>query len=342
MHARINMLSGDPDSLTEATRYLEGTVRPDVESQHGSRGLACLVNAGLGTCVVASYWDSADAMTASEHAVQASRKEMTEMVRGSVTVEHYEVPVFVRRSRPAGGAGVRLARIECAPGHIDAFIEEFRNTGTPQLLDLDGLASAHLLTDRTSGRCIVITSWQDMAALAASRAATARTRADAAASLHLQVRGVEEYTLVFSSVRDGDTRSLIERNVELWNTRDQEGWMAGMDLPKVTTRAPGGMQLTGKQAAEAMWSTWQQAFPDNRIETIAIHADDRGGVHEFRATGTHSGALRGPAGEVPATGRTVTVDMCGVYECEEGKITSFHLYFDQAELLGQLGLAAGG
>ena len=31
----------------------------------------------------------------------------------------------------------------------------------------------------------------------------------------------------------------------------------------------------------------------------------------------------------------------GVYEFEEGKITSFHLYFDQAELFTQLGIAAG-
>jgi limonene-1,2-epoxide hydrolase len=35
------------------------------------------------------------------------------------------------------------------------------------------------------------------------------------------------------------------------------------------------------------------------------------------------------------------MNMCGVYEFDEGKITSYHLYFDQAELLGQLGLTAG-
>ena len=101
MHVRINMLTGDPRQLDEATRYIEATVRPHVESQHGNRGLAVLANAGLGTCVIASYWDSADALTASEQAVQVSRKEVTELVRGTVTVEHYEVPVFVRRSRPA-------------------------------------------------------------------------------------------------------------------------------------------------------------------------------------------------------------------------------------------------
>ncbi|HTR91340.1 MAG TPA: ester cyclase [Trebonia sp.] len=341
MHARFNMLAGDPAKLAEATRYLEGTVRPEVESQHGSRGIACLVNADLGTCVVASYWDSADAMTGTEQAVAVFRKEIAEMVRGSVTVEHYEVPVFVRRSRPASGAGVRLTRFECAPGHIDALIEEFRNTAVPELMDMPGLASVHLLTDRTSGRCAVVAAWEDMATLAASRAATARLRADSAATMHLQVRAVEEYALMFTSVRDGDTRSLIERNVEFWNTRDKEGWMAGTDLSTIDTQAPGGMRMTGRDAAETMWNTWQQAFPDNRIETIAIHADDRGGVHEFNAIGTHSGTLRGPAGQIPATGKTVRMNMCGVYEFDEGKITSFHLYFDQAELLAQLGMIAG-
>ena len=299
MHVRMNMLAGDPARLGEATRYLEGTVRPDVEAQHGNRGLACLANADLGVCIVASYWDTLDAMTASEQAVQVSRKEVTGLLRGTVTVEHYEVPVFVRRSRPQGGAGVRLSRLDCAPASIDAVIEEFRNTGVPALTAMAGLCSAHMMTDRATGRCIVITAWDDMDALAASRSATARLRADMAAVTHLQVRSVEEYQLVFSSVRDGDTRSLIERNIELWNARDREGWMAGMDLHRLNCRRraesgwPGGKPPTRS-------GTWNEAFPDNRLEIIAIHADDRGGVHEGRFIGTHTGTLRGPAGEIAA------------------------------------------
>ena len=50
---------------------------------------------------------------------------------------------------------------------------------------------------------------------------------------------------------------------------------------------------------------------------------------------------RSAAGEVAATGRTVDALFSGIYEFEEGKITSFHLYFDQAELFTQLGIAAG-
>src|SRR5215469_5044454 len=169
MHARMNMLAGDP-------------------AQHGNRGLACLVNDDLGTCVVASYWDGLDAMTSSEQAVQVSRKEVTERLQGTVTVEHYEVPVFVRRSRPKEGAGVRVTRLDCAPMGIDSAIEELRNTGVPALLDMPGLCSAQMMADRTTGRCVVITAWDDMAALAASRQGTARLRANVAAVTHMQVR----------------------------------------------------------------------------------------------------------------------------------------------------------
>ena len=342
MHARINMLAGDPGQLSQATRYLDGTVRPHVEGQHGNRGMACLVNGDLGTCVVASYWDSMDAMTASEQAVQVSRKEIAERLRASVTVEHYEVPTFVRRSRPGQGARARLARLDCPPGNIDSFIEEFRTAGIPSLMEMDGLCSAHLMTDRTSGRCVVVTAWRDHDALAANRAATARLRADSAAVTHVQVRGVEEYEIVFSSVRDGDTRSLIERENELWNARDREGWLGCYDMHRLDIQAPGGIHLTGREAAESMWSSWQGAFPDNRIVTVAIHADDRGGVFEGRFTGTHTGVLPSPAGDVAPTGRSIDGRCCGVYEFEEGKISSFHLYFDQIDLLTQLGISAAG
>lgn len=338
MHVRINMMTGDPARLDEAARYLEGTARPHVEAQHGSRGMAFLANRELGVCVVASYWDSQDAMTASEQLVQVSRKEMTEMIAGTVTVEHYEVPVFVRRSRPRPGAGIRMTRIDSPQTTVDAAIEEFRNTAVPAVMDMRGLCSAQLLIDRTAGRGIVVTAWEDMDALTASRADAARLRASQAALTRAQVRSVEEYTLGFSSVREGDTRSLIEREIELWNARDRDGWLALSDLHRLEMQAPGGLRLAGREAAETMWSIWMEAFPDNRVEITAIHADDRGGVHEGRGIGTHTGTLRGPTGEIPATGRAVDMPFTGVYECEEGKITSYHMYFDQADLLSQLGL----
>lgn len=342
MYVRMNMLTGDPSQLAEGARYLEGTVRPHVEAQHGSRGLAFLTNAELGLCVIASYWDSVDAMTASEQAVQVSRKEMTELMKGSVTVDHYEVPVFVRRSRPQAGAGVRIVRTEGSPANLDAAIDAFRNTAIPELMDMPGICSAQMLTDRATGRGIVITAWEDAAAMAATRAQAARLRADVIAVTHAQIRSVEEYRLEFSSVREGDTRSLIERDIELWNARDREGWFAAADLHRLVIEAPGGMRLLGREAADTVWTMWNEAFPDNRLGITTIHSDDRGGVHEGRFTGTHTGPLRSPAGEIAPTNQTVDAPFCSVYEFDEGKITSVHLFFDQVELLTQLGMAPAG
>jgi quinol monooxygenase YgiN/predicted ester cyclase len=341
MHVRMNMITGDPTRLEEGARYLQATARPHVEAQPGNRGLAFLTNAELGVCLIASYWDSADAMSASEQAVQVSRKEITELMHGTITVEHFEVPVFVRRSRPQAGAGVRMVRIEGNPDNMAGAVDVFRDTAIPELMEMPGLCSVQLMTDRAAGRSIVVLTWEDAAALAASRAAGARLRADMVARIHAQVRSVEEYRLEFSSVREGDTRSLIERNIELWNARDREGWLAAADLHRLELQAPGGLRLLGREAADTVWDMWNGAFPDNQLGITAIHADDRGGVHEGRFTGTHTGTLRGPAGEIAPTNRAVDAPVCGVYEFDDAKITSVHYYFDQMELLSQLGVGQG-
>jgi predicted ester cyclase len=280
-------------------------------------------------------------MTASEQSVEIPRKELADMVNGTVTVEPYDVAVSLRRSRPQAGAGVRMTRIDGDPDHLGMAIEEFRNRAVPALIGMPGICSAQLLVDRRSGDCIVMTIWEDMGALAANRSAVATLRTDLAAVTHAQVRMIEEYTLAFSSVREGDIRSLIERDVELWNARDREGWMAAADMNRLEIQAPGGLHLTGRAAADTIWNTWNEAFPDNRLEIRSLHADDRGGVHEGRFVGTHSGTLRGPAGEIPATGRMLNAGFCAVYEFDEGKIISTHLYFDQVDLLTQLGQLPG-
>jgi predicted ester cyclase/heme-degrading monooxygenase HmoA len=342
MYVRMNMMAGDPAQLDEGARYLAGTVRPHVEALPGNRGVGFVTNADLGLCIIASYWDSVEAMTASEQAVQVSRKELTQLMGSTVTVEDYEVPVFVRRSRPQSGAGVRLVRVEGNPANVNMAIEEFRNTAVPQLMDMTGLCSAQLLTDRATGRSIAVITWESADAMVASRTEAARLRASITAVTHAEVRSVEEYRLEFSSVREGDTRSLIERDIELWNARDREGWLAAADLHRLEMQAPGGLRLLGRDAADTVWTMWTEAFPDNRLEVTSIHADDRGGVHEGRFVGTHTGTLRSPAGEIAPTGKAVDAPFCGVYEFDEGKITSVHLFFDQVELLTQLGVTAAG
>ncbi len=48
--------------------------------------------------------------------------------------------------------------------------------------------------------------------------------------------------------------------------------------------------------------------------------------------------MRSPSGEIPATGRQVDIPFTAVLSVENSKLTSFRVYFDQLDMLTQLGL----
>jgi ketosteroid isomerase-like protein len=55
-------------------------------------------------------------------------------------------------------------------------------------------------------------------------------------------------------------------------------------------------------------------------------------------SGTHTGPLVTPMGEVPATGLPITLPFCTVGTIRDGRLASAHVYLDQLAMLSQLGL----
>ena len=55
--------------------------------------------------------------------------------------------------------------------------------------------------------------------------------------------------------------------------------------------------------------------------------------------GTHTGVLKTPNGDVPATGRGVKIRWASIYQVRGEELLAEHLYFDQNEFMTQLGLA---
>jgi len=62
-------------------------------------------------------------------------------------------------------------------------------------------------------------------------------------------------------------------------------------------------------------------------------------VTEATYSGTHTGTLRTPNGDIPATGKQVQGRQVAVQRVRDGLVWSEHLYFDQLEMLSSLGLA---
>jgi hypothetical protein len=65
-------------------------------------------------------------------------------------------------------------------------------------------------------------------------------------------------------------------------------------------------------------------------------------VLEFTGRGTNTGPLHLPTGDIPATGRWAELRLCDVAQIRNGKIVSFHTYYDIMTMLQQLGLVPAG
>ena len=102
----------------------------------------------------------------------------------------------------------RSTTIQGQPSSIDAGIAHTRDSAMPALEGIDGCVGLSLLVDRTSGRCIVTTSWESEEAMRASEESIRPIR-DRAAELLGGSRQVEEWEIAGAVVcaRTGAARA---------------------------------------------------------------------------------------------------------------------------------------
>ena len=62
---------------------------------------------------------------------------------------------------------------------------------------------------------------------------------------------------------------------------------------------------------------------------------------ELHIRGTHTAPLVSPQGEIPATGRSIDFRSCDMVRLEDGRLATYHVYFDQMGFMHQLGLVPG-
>ena len=95
MHARMTTIEGQPDAIDEAVRQVESEVLPVLAAQAGFKGFTLHLNRSTGKVVGTSYWESEDAMEASEEAVRGPREDAARRggAAGGPVVEHFEVAI---------------------------------------------------------------------------------------------------------------------------------------------------------------------------------------------------------------------------------------------------------
>ena len=101
--------------------------------------------------------------------------------------------------------------------------------------------------------------------------------------------------------------------------------------------APQG-QISGRDDVLGFLGVFHEAFPDLRLELRQLLTDGPAAAAEGTLVGTHTGVLHTPNGDVAPTGRAVELRWAAVYVTDGDTLKSEHLFFDQMDFLGQLGL----
>jgi predicted ester cyclase len=135
-----------------------------------------------------------------------------------------------------------------------------------------------------------------------------------------------------------DTRAAFDAWLDAFNAHDEAAVRAATGDDCVF-EGPGGVRLEGGDAVAGYAKVWLNAFSDAALEADSIVVDGDWVAMNGTFKGTHDGILSSPNGDVPATGRRLEGRCAQLARFQDGKAVEEHLYFDQMDVITQLGLA---
>jgi steroid delta-isomerase-like uncharacterized protein len=140
------------------------------------------------------------------------------------------------------------------------------------------------------------------------------------------------------SVTEKNTNTQVALQlIDAFNRRDFSQW-AGRLADSFQANYPGAPVLNAEQARQYNES-FLPAFPDLHFEAKRTLVDGDCVVIEWVASGTHEGTLTSASGAtIPPTHRQGSVSGVLLSTIHDGKIARERTYWDQVEVLQQLGV----
>ena len=94
MHARVTTIQGSPDKMDDLTTHIQEQTLPQLQKMEGFKGFVSLGDRQSGKVIGVAFWESEEALRATEQAVSSVRSGAAGAADGIVaSVEEYEVLV---------------------------------------------------------------------------------------------------------------------------------------------------------------------------------------------------------------------------------------------------------
>jgi heme-degrading monooxygenase HmoA len=101
MYARVTTIQGAPAKMDDAKGHIQEQTLPQLQKMDGFKGFVALGDRQSGKVLGVAFWESEEALRATEEAVSSERSGAAEAADGTVaSVEQYEV--FVNEATSAG------------------------------------------------------------------------------------------------------------------------------------------------------------------------------------------------------------------------------------------------
>lgn len=133
-----------------------------------------------------------------------------------------------------------------------------------------------------------------------------------------------------------DVIKLAKDAVEAFNKED---WSRAMALlgTGLYNEVGTGRQLRGEAEILPALKGWRKAMPDVKGTVTNAFASGNKAVLEVTWQGTQTGALDGPGGTLPPSGKRQTTPAAWVFEFDDDKVKESRQYFDMMSLMQQIG-----
>jgi steroid delta-isomerase-like uncharacterized protein len=138
-------------------------------------------------------------------------------------------------------------------------------------------------------------------------------------------------------VADSGQQGLVARFYEQFEKGDIAAATCAFSK-EVEIADPGIGTVHGVGRFREYLESFKRVIPDGRVIVQRLYDAENAVIVEGRFVGTHTGPLRGPGGDIQPTGASVELRFVNVWQIEDETITCHHTYYDQLDLLTQLGL----
>lgn len=130
-----------------------------------------------------------------------------------------------------------------------------------------------------------------------------------------------------------EVRAMMRHAYDLMSSGDLDGFLE-LAAPDFVDHNPDPGQGPGIEGVRESFARFLGAFPDLRMTPQEILVDDDKAIARTVMTGTHRGELNG----IPATGKSVRVEVIDIVRFENGKAKERWGIYDALAMMQQLGL----